>query len=483
MVRCDGCERPTGKRLRAPYELGFVSGRRNLGHGRDIPPTRRGWSVDLVLHRASGYVAGMQPGRSTVLLLGCAMWIASCGARTSLQTGSGSGPAGDDSGTDAGPDTTPPIDAPNDADGPPRILLPPPIGVPQAVAVDSRGDIVVGGYREVGYPWELQLTKLTPAGDMVWMRTRGGLHRNNAVYAIALDAADRIYATGQIKTDDGREGLWLARYSPDGELDVERVLPTTELSNDRQPGPLIGYSIARYENNLYVAGAAYFDDSYHRFVGGFDMALDQRWLDWSPGPGFSHAVATDVEGSLLIAGSQSGVTDRQGIVDKWTADPVPVWTASFADDPSTDGSQLLSAAFDASNRPVVGGSLYKKKRLTDSTVTYNEPFVEGLSVDGKSRWRWVHPAAAVVKGRVNALVPLPNGETVTAGENPDRNSGAGSHRMTVRRFSGDGAMTPLYAAAEPSTGLALTREGSDGLVVVGLTGTVEKRGLLLRLRL
>ncbi len=92
------------------------------------------------------------------------------------------------------------------------------------VAVDSAGNIVGVGYETTEFGQDVAIVKLDPEGTVLWHETThssGTL--NDTGHAVAIAAGDDIVVGGSIGFATGNSNAWVARYNPDGELQWQRT--------------------------------------------------------------------------------------------------------------------------------------------------------------------------------------------------------------------------------------------------------------------
>jgi uncharacterized delta-60 repeat protein len=202
-----------------------------------------------------------------------------------------------------------------------------------AVALDSQGRIVLGGYAYNGSDDDFALARYTAGGALDPTFGTGGkvitpmgTSSNDQIDSLALDAQGRIVVSGYTSSGATNTGLALARYTDTGDLDSSfgtggKVLPPLATEDDE------GTSLAIDPQGRIVVGG---------HSGPFpsrDFAIWRFDANGNPDTSFNggravtsigvntdtaSAVAIDGQGRILEAGTtNNGTSDDFGVV-RWT---------------------------------------------------------------------------------------------------------------------------------------------------------------------
>lgn len=302
------------------------------------------------------------------------------------------------------------------------------------IAVDSQGDIVVGGYEidVLGDP-NMWVAKYDPDGNQQWamaMDPSGGL--DDRVYAVAIDPTDNILLAGDVDTAPSSSDLWVAKLDPDGAPLWSATFDGPDGGDDGArgvatdtAGNVVITGFVRVANNdldifvakldpsgglLWsdeVAGPETFDDrgqgvgvdsADNVVVGGYvsHAAFDRNiwirkydpdgvevWTDEWDSPthaddaGFGLAVAPD--DSIAITGTTPVIATNQDVwLGRWDADGTLLWFQQFGSQAFLDDHGLAVAA-DADNNLVVVG--FRSNSETDTEI-----WMRKVDVDGGVLW-------------------------------------------------------------------------------------------------
>lgn len=235
----------------------------------------------------------------------------------------------------------------------------------QGVAIDSLGNIVVGGYDvdAVGDA-NMWIAKYDPDGNQQWeLVLDPSMGIEDRIYGVAIDPLDNILLVGDSDIAPSDADIWVGKLDPDG----------NELWTNRFAGPDLGNDGGR--------GVASDPDGNVVFTGFFRVANNDNdivvskldpdggllWSETIPGPEAlddrGQGVVSDPEGNLFVAGftSQSGF-DRNVWLRRLDPDGAELWTeiwdsttnandAGFGIALAPDGSVAV-----AGNTPVVANN-------------------------------------------------------------------------------------------------------------------------------
>lgn len=176
--------------------------------------------------------------------------------------------------------------------------------------------------------YDASLSKLTPQGDLIWVRTWGGLAYDEC-YDVAVNSLGSVYATGyyrsmvdfdpgsgaEIHTAIGLEDVYLSKFNSAGDFKWARVWGSGTLE--------IGFEVLTNESDeAYVAGTftttVDFDPDEHeewrtpdyisiflsKFKGSGEFQLVQTWS-----ANYAYGLEWDPWGNLVLAGSFANPVD------------------------------------------------------------------------------------------------------------------------------------------------------------------------------
>lgn len=205
---------------------------------------------------------------------------------------------------------------------------------PQALSIDSAGNLAVAGYLSGGESAgvnDIFLWRLKGDGSVVWQR-RIGSSGNDAAYGVASDAGGEIVVAGSFTgTVDfgspsgpltayaGGFDMFLAKFDPYGNcLWASKFLNTAAdvgkaVAINKQTGEIAvcGY----YTGTLDLGGGKFPTVSQGTaFVGKFDRLGNHLWSHAYPATvgGSGNAVCFDAAGNVLVGGSVAGAYDFGG---------------------------------------------------------------------------------------------------------------------------------------------------------------------------
>ena len=319
-------------------------------------------------------------------------------------------------------------------------------GAVLAMALDPiTGDLYVGGeFSDVGGQARNNIAKLSTSGtgaaDAAW-----NPNAQSWVQALAVDAADNVYASGPFTQIGGLQRSHIAKISGSGSgivdptwnpdaNSVSGLIRVEELALD----PLTG--------DLYAAG-------YFSSIGGqshFNIAklsttgAGAADANWNPDPvGEVTALRVDTAGNVYIGGvflsvggqAQHGLARLSGT---GTGNPDPSWNPLGAYyNPNVLGggffvrsTPITALAFDASNNVFVGGTFASIGGQTKTGFAYLS------SSGGGANPAW---ASAQVPGGVNVIARDGTGRTVIGGNFQFMGDGV-TVRNNIARLNSDGTL-------------------------------------------
>lgn len=207
------------------------------------------------------------------------------------------------------------------------------------VAVDSQGDIVVGGYEidVMGDP-NMWVAKYDPDGNQLWamaLDPSGGL--DDRIYGVAIDPMDNILLVGDADVAPSSSDLWVGKLDPDG----------AELWTTTFDGPDGGDDGARgvasdAAGNVALTGFVRVgNNDVDIFVAKLDPDGNTQWTDQVPGPDTlddrGQGIGVDSEGNIVVGGYVSiNGSDRNVWVREYDPDGNERWTDEWDGPASAD---------------------------------------------------------------------------------------------------------------------------------------------------
>ncbi len=202
--------------------------------------------------------------------------------------------------------------------------------VPYALAIDSAGNVVVAGESgNADFNSDFKVIKYAAAtGAVVWERTfNGAANSNDAAYAVAVDGADNVIATG-ITTNAAANVDW--------------------------------------KTIQYTSGGT------------------QVWEKTFDGPGGGHdyanAIAVDAAGNAFVTGSAANATDDDWKTIKYAAaDGAIVWEKALDASGAAAGDSARGVRIDSAGNAVVIGYV--------STTSFDWKIIKYAAADGTILWQ------------------------------------------------------------------------------------------------
>jgi uncharacterized delta-60 repeat protein len=168
-----------------------------------------------------------------------------------------------------------------------------------AVAIDSNGDIYLGGEIEIDGSSNASLVKYNSLGEYQWDRSWGGL-ATDYINSIYIDSSDNIYITGKARSFGISDDIFLVKYDTVGNLIWNRTWGSAT-END------IGTDLfVDDQGNIFVAGftSGFGVDGQDFLFIKFNSTGDFQWYEtWG---GFSDdrakSIDYDSEGNIFLMG-------------------------------------------------------------------------------------------------------------------------------------------------------------------------------------
>jgi Beta-propeller repeat len=259
-----------------------------------------------------------------------------------------------------------------------------------SVVVDQAGDVYISGYAG-GNPdgssyngRDVFLSKLSPAGDLLWSRQFGSPDVDDAAIGMTVDAAGSIYLTGYTDGGLGEASLgerdaFLAKYGSDGTLLWKQLLGS---ENPDESHAVVADSFG----NIYVTLQTSVSEgigvwrrrrpTVSKFDGDGNLLWQQQQLDAGPFPSNSlvpQSLSLDVLGNIFL--SCYSAQGSETILSKLDTEGNVKWTERFN---SLTGSTI---AADGHGNVFLSGSQFAGRGLYSYAAE-----VMKLSGDGDLLW-------------------------------------------------------------------------------------------------
>ena len=385
------------------------------------------------------------------------------------------------------------------------------MAVPEAVAVDSNGNVfVTGSSWGSGGGGDYNTIKYSSIGSPLWTnRYNGpGNNLNDTAHALAIDTNGNVFVTGlsaglngesdyaTIKYSNAGVPLWTNRYDgPGNGLDEAQAVAVDGSGNVIVTGTSDSGTSSDYVTIKYSsAGVPLWTNRYDGVDSGGDtataLAVDGSgnvivtgnsgpsvdyatikysstgiplWTNFYEGYALPSAVTVDSSGNVIVTGSVSDpVSNYDYATIKYSSAGVPLWTNRY-DGPVNGEDNARAVAVDSSGNVYVTGFSYSGASDDYVTIAYSSAGVplwtnryDGLAADEDQ-------ASAVVVDS-SGLVFV-TGHSAGLGSNWDFTTIAYSKTglgLWTNRYNG-----PLNGYDEPYTSRSMAVAGIGSVVVVG----------------
>lgn len=281
------------------------------------------------------------------------------------------------------------------------------------LAGETTEDGTFGGLpRQGAGSMDLLLAKVSPSGQVLWVRSFGGTLIDRA-YGVVTDAAGHAYVTGHFQSVDARAAGQLVPNEGDYDIHVAKYSPEGELLWLRTAGGAgydYGHGIALDgAGDVIVAGAVTGQGRFGEtvvnagstarafFVAKYRADGELRWVRASEGrlSGSAHGVDVDAQGCIYLGGNGSGVGSfggmqldlgpRSSLVLKLSPEGLPVWSAMHA------GAGAHEIAVDAAGRVWAAGmfkgeAVFGTEKTRTSGPNDNDGFLCHYNAEGRLEW-------------------------------------------------------------------------------------------------
>ena len=198
-----------------------------------------------------------------------------------------------------------------------------------SVAVDTAGNVYVGGYVSTAEGSDGVTVKYNAAGELQWIRTYAGPMGSCIIIAIAVDDSSNVYVTGQSAETTLATAAVTIKYNSDG---IQQWISkhTGTSANYTNAGL---YIATDHSGNVYVSGFAVNSSSNDDFCTiKYNASGIEQWVEIYNGPGndedMTLSMILDDSANVYITGrSKDGGDDFATL--KYNTDGVQQWVARY----------------------------------------------------------------------------------------------------------------------------------------------------------
>lgn len=281
------------------------------------------------------------------------------------------------------------------------------------LASECVGDTSFGGIaRPSAGGMDMVLVKLDPSGKVVWVSGLGG-NKTDRAYGADTDAGGNIYVTGHFESDDLEAGGKVLPNAGGYDVFTAKFSPAGEILWVRTAGG-VGYDyghglVVDGNGDVIITGAVQGDAAFGNekvegkgnsiFCAKYDSDGTLKWLRASSGvAGSGHGIDADGQGNLYIGGNVSGkggfgkvaidTTGQSALALKLTTNGEAVWASVI---PGTSGALYHEITCDASGR-VWGAGMFKGsvtlggETFASGGAKDNDGLIVHLDPDGTVKW-------------------------------------------------------------------------------------------------
>ncbi len=253
--------------------------------------------------------------------------------------------------------------------------------MPHALAVDASGNVFVTGV-SVGppnTPTLCAIIKYSPDGIPLW--TRQVASSPSGGRALALDAEGNVFVIGQNPWEGTPSDILTMKYSSAGDLLWTRRY-NGPADTDDSPAAVA----TDVDGNVVVAGLARGAGQFNSVTIKYSSAGVLLWATLHSGN--VAALALDSKGNVVVTGNTQNATNSDYATVKYSNAGVPLWT-NYYDGPANGFDQAMAAAVDANGNVVVTGESRGSNTLSDyATIKYSSAGVALWTnrYDGPENW-------------------------------------------------------------------------------------------------
>ena len=340
--------------------------------------------------------------------------------------------------------------------------------LPQAIAVDGSGNVVVTGLSGAPFNVDYYTAKYAAAnGTLLWERRYAGSASSyDESRSVIVDTAGDVFVTGTSSGD-----YYTARYaaSDGGVLWQKRYDGRTNQRDEAQAVVVDG------SGNVIVTGISYADSRGYDFytakyaAGSGVLLWDKRYNGPSNGNDHARAVAVDGSGNVFVTGFSSG---SNGESDYYTAKYAAasgalLWEKRY-NGPANSADEAQAIAVDGSGNVVVTGRSYNADDPDFYTAKY-------AASDGALLWEKRYNGPDRYDGGASGVALDVSGNVVVTGAS--WNSTGTSDYYTAKYAASNGALLWEKRYSGPNhydagaSGVALDGDGNVAVTGGSYNGT------------
>jgi uncharacterized delta-60 repeat protein len=354
---------------------------------------------------------------------------------------------------------------------------------PQAIALDSLGNVYVTGYSydstEGVSHYDYATVVYNEDGEERWAATYNGPEMEDRAFAVDVDSSGNVYVTGRSLGSNEFNEYATVKYDSDGNQDWVRRYDGSANGNDQAAGIAVDFS-----GNIVVTGSSHgssTSDDYATIK--YNSAGDQLWVAQYNGPTneesmnwvYGDVMAMDSSNNVYMSGySYGNGTDSDYTTVKFESDGNQAWVARY-NGPGNYIDYAEDVTVDPSGNVYVTGVTYINGTNRDyATVKYNNEGGEewARTYDGTGNGSdWAYAVAVDASGNIYVT-----GESIGTDTGSDCTTikyDSGGTQQWVARYNGP--------ANGHDGGQGITVDTSGNVYVTGqtYTGTTERYDYLI----
>ena len=306
--------------------------------------------------------------------------------------------------------------------------------VGRGIAVDSSGNVYVGGYTasQGAGSFDFLITKYDTSGTIQWQRSLGGGSTDYG-YGIAVDSSGNVYVAGQTASQGaGSNDFLITKYNTSGTIQWQRSLGGA--------GSEIGYGIAvDSSGNVYITGltASQGAGSVDVLIAKYDTSGTIQWQRSLGGTSSEegNGIAVDSSGNVYITGytNSQGAGDRDVLITKYNTSGTIQWQRS-----------LGGASFDVgvSIAVDIGGNVYVTGYEGSQSAGLGDVLIAKYNTSGTIQWQ--RSLGGSSNDRGYGIAVDGSGNVYVTGYTSSQ--GAGSLDILIAKLPANGGLTGTYGS-------------------------------------
>lgn len=242
-----------------------------------------------------------------------------------------------------------------------------------ALTLDNAGNVLVTGRNDNGNNDDIRTIKYSATGVLQWSKFYNGpANQNDRGLAIAVDATDNVYVTGQTDVDNTivtDYDILTIKYNSAGVAQWSRIEPGNALQDDipsamavDAAGNVIITGKSDQDPNLFVNDNSFITVFYT--TDGVKQWSQNYAGSRTGGSDISSSVCTSGSSIYIAGGSENNITQKDGAVIKYDYAGNEVWVETY--NGKGDFSQSARAlVVDANNRSYAAGYTFDEDDMRD----------------------------------------------------------------------------------------------------------------------